>query len=291
MKKYLFLVAATVLLVSCNTAKNIYQVYEVKSNDVQNTSNGLVYENNELKLTYDFCSEGGDMSFYCYNKTEKTIYISLPESFFIRNGIAYDYYNDCDYTSTTVTSIAKNFITGNSAQIMGRVRSSYLPDRWYIGSATRYTGTSVTTVSGKSEAVTTHSVKIIAIPAHSAKLIPSFLVYDNHYIQCGEDQHDVNYPKKQSPLVTYNENTTPIEFVNSICYTFDINDKSSYKNITNTFYLASLQNFNESEILTKNPDYDPWKTQKNNSDECKSNSKYIFNLNDASKFYNKYLKK
>jgi len=291
MKKYLLFLTTALCMSSCVTVKSIYQVYEIKSNDVQKTSNGLVYENEDLKLTYDFCSEGGDMSFFCYNKSPKTVYISLPESFFIRNGIAYDYYADCDYTSTTVTSLAKSLLAGNSLQLTGRVRSSYSPDRWYIGSATRYTGASVTSVSGKSEAVTTHSSKIISIPAHSAKLIPSFLVYDRHYIQCGENQYKVNYPSKKSPLIEYDSQSTPLEFANSICYTFDIDNKASYKNITNSFHIVSLQNFNESEILKKNPDYNPMAQTNKKADACKSDSKYIFYLNDASKFYNKYDKK
>lgn len=287
MKKYLFLIAVAVLMLSCS--KVIYQVCEVKSNDVQTTSNGLIYENNDLRLTYNFCSEGGDMSFFCHNKTQSTMYIFLPESFFIRNGIAYDYYEDCDYTTTTVVSLANSIIASNSAQLTDHVRSNYMHNKWYIGSATRYTGASVTSLSGKSKAVTTHSSKIIAIPANASKLIPSFLIYDNYYIQCGKDKYKTNFPRKQSTLITYNASTTPLEFSNSICYTFDINNKNSYKIITNSFYLASLQNFNESEILINNPDYTPMQTNNKKSDPCELNNKYIFLLNDASKFYNKYI--
>ena len=83
---------ATVLsmsLTSCETLS--YQVYEVKSSDLIQRENSLVFENEDCKVSYNLWEYNGSMAFIFENKSEKDIFIDMSQTFFIKNGAAFDY--------------------------------------------------------------------------------------------------------------------------------------------------------------------------------------------------------
>ena len=91
----------TMLIQGC--ASIYYQLYEVDS-DVAKTNEALVYSDEHCDIIYNLWDESGSMDFVFTNKTDKDIYIDLTHSFFIQNGMAYDYYSDKEYTSTRTIS-------------------------------------------------------------------------------------------------------------------------------------------------------------------------------------------
>ena len=55
-------------MISCKT--NYYQVYEVKSNTLNQKDNSLVYENSDVRVLYNLWSANGAIGFVFENKTD-----------------------------------------------------------------------------------------------------------------------------------------------------------------------------------------------------------------------------
>lgn len=85
-------ILTSLVLISC---KNLYyQVYDVKSNVLKQKDNSLAYENEDLKILYNLWSEKGYVSFIIQNKTDSNLFINMGQTFFVRNGEAYDYFKN-----------------------------------------------------------------------------------------------------------------------------------------------------------------------------------------------------
>ena len=94
------LTALTVgLLTSCAT--NFYQVYQVTPTaNIEANENYLIFEDENCKVSYDLWSNGGNIGFRCFNKTDEDIYLDLEKSYFILNGTAYNYYKNRVFTKS-----------------------------------------------------------------------------------------------------------------------------------------------------------------------------------------------
>ena len=74
------------LFVSCNST--FFQVVTLDySENVKPNEGYLVSENDDLKLLYNFWREGLYMKFDIINKTDKDVFIILPQSFCIKNNL------------------------------------------------------------------------------------------------------------------------------------------------------------------------------------------------------------
>lgn len=111
-------------LSSCRSISSIYryvQVYTVEpianATTAQKTDEGLVYENEDCIVSYHFWGEGGDAGFVFYNKTDKVIHIDLSQTFFVKNGVAYDYYIPTIITKSTSASTGSISLSGSSETI------------------------------------------------------------------------------------------------------------------------------------------------------------------------------
>ena len=90
----LLTVLTSVLLTSC-VSTNFVQVYKAMPSDkLVMQDDRIVYEDDNCKITYYLWSEGGNIGFQFFNKTDKNIYVKLEESFFILNGVSYNYYRN-----------------------------------------------------------------------------------------------------------------------------------------------------------------------------------------------------
>lgn len=79
---------------SCSSTL-FYQVYKTSSSlQVSEEEDNLYYEDENCIVSYNLWSEEGNAGFQFYNKTEETIYLNLAKSFFVLNGIAYDYFKN-----------------------------------------------------------------------------------------------------------------------------------------------------------------------------------------------------
>lgn len=99
MRSFIFFVFLSILFQSCIVN---HQVFEVTSSDSKDVNNTLVFENDTLRITYDFWNDaGGAVGFQIHNKTKKPIYINWSKSNLIHNGISQDYYQDTETSSST----------------------------------------------------------------------------------------------------------------------------------------------------------------------------------------------
>jgi hypothetical protein len=78
-----------VTLLSCT--KDIYHVSSLQSEQVTVQGHDYVYENDHLRVVYNFWDKGGRMRFLLYNKTSKPLYIDWEASHLIRNSNTIQY--------------------------------------------------------------------------------------------------------------------------------------------------------------------------------------------------------
>lgn len=260
------------LLSSCATEKNYYQVYEVTSQDVSQKENVLRFENSDCRITYNLWSEGGNLSFLIHNKTDKNLYIVMPQSFFILNGVANDYYSESSYSHSITNSAAVS--ASRRLSISGFLTDGYY---WYPSRLSRQIGASIG--NSATESIETKEVAFVCVPPKSAKFVKGFNLSDHLYKDCNNSSE--NYPRSTSSMIRYTEDDTPLSFTNRIAYT--INEQSSEINyIEHHFWLSSLQNYSEKAAISE---------QK--IEECETKARKVkrsFTMYSPSKFYNRYVK-
>ncbi len=97
MRKYYYLISFILFALILNgcSSSYFYQVYETRLPDNVNMKDGkLYYEDQNCQITYNLWGDKGVIGFSFYNKSDKNIYINLEECFFVKNGVAYDYYKN-----------------------------------------------------------------------------------------------------------------------------------------------------------------------------------------------------
>jgi hypothetical protein len=226
MKKLLFLLPL-IILTSCNTVKNYYQVYKTDSETVkQNSANELSFEDTNCKITYNLWSNFGNAGFSFYNKTNETIYLQLDESFYVINGYAYDYFQNRTFISSS--NSASSTTNSSSATLWSKLTiSSYASN---------------TIVSNNSSGIETQEPKTIAIPPKTSKAISEFDINQKLFRDCDL----LRFPSKtQNATKAFSKETTPINFYNSI--TYKVGDKTL--KLKNDFYVSSITNYSEKAIL------------------------------------------
>lgn len=268
MKKLLFAaIAASLLLSSCG--KVFYQVYDIEAPGSVEKENALVYENEDCKVMYNLWSEDGNIGFIFKNKTDKDIFVILPQTFFIKNGMAFDYYKNREYRKTESVMVSSGVSLGVA------VSSKYNLWRDWYG-----VPSSLNASESKQRAASTTIVRkenpIVCIPPHSSKEISEYSITGQLIRDCNKKQA---YPRKKSIPVTYSKDDSPLIFKNRIAYTFD-NSGKDLKYVENEFWISELINYAKKEAISKK------KYQ-----ECESDIEidtYVFKMASPHKFYNSY---
>jgi hypothetical protein len=230
---------------------------------------GMVYEDENCAIFYKFWSNGGDAGFEFYNKSKSIIYIDLSKTFFIKNGVAYDYYTDktvtntkSSHTTTTKSetyglSATRSYSASISQQFTGNQQPYYLrmlglpykPSATTVQAsaglslgalALNTSTTSTSTTFGSASSVSVASNPIVAIPPKSSKVVSHFSLISHEYIDC-----DLQYFPEDKDKITFTKKNSPLVFSNYI--TFKIGDKT--KIIENSFYVAEICNYVKSNVI------------------------------------------
>ena len=225
MKKIIYYMAIVLALSSCSTTK-YFQIYTVGSDDVEKKDNSFNYENENCCIYYDFWAEGGDVTFIFENKTDSIIYIDLKNSFFEKNRLVFDYYQN--KTSEYITSSYNN-----THELFSQYSKLYVSDNilsldnmsFAYGSPYKYY------IQDK---------EIIAIPPKMAKLICEFKV-SNRLLYFDECQRDL-YPENVI-IHSFTKEESPINFTNFI--TYKIGKYGKDISISNKFYITEIKNIIE----------------------------------------------
>lgn len=281
MKNIIFL-SLVLLLSSCSTL--YYQVYTVKSDNVKEQNNALVYENDDCQIIYNLWSDGGRSGFIFFNKTDKNIFVDLNKCFFIKNNKAYDYFLN---RSSALSQTNEIMAYGSASLKFGEyfdadkytfINSIYNPKIISRSEAFTYSASVAKTKGASSSFTKGISYKekdIICIPPKSFKEINEYIISKDVIVDCGKMS-----PRKTPYKFTFDELNTPLKFSNVICYFMD-NDNDYI--INNDFYVESIENHSEKSAIKKEK-YD---------EECTESDKhiyyeYFFTVSGPNKFYIPY---
>lgn len=203
------------------------------------------------------------------NKTENDLFLILSQTFFIKNGTAFDYFKNREYSSTETVGAISSFAVSGTAYGLTNIWGL-----WYNASKTATVGTAKN--KGYSSTVTTREVPVVCIPAHSSKFIKEYSISDRLIKNCNKKQA---YPKRKSMPVTFTKEDTPLSFKNRISYSLYANG-DNLKQIDNEFWVSEIINYTEKEAL-----------EKKEYKECEGDyaeTIYVFKMASPQKFYNSF---
>ena len=240
------------LVLSISSCNPTYQLFEISSNGTKTMDKSTVFENNDVKLSYDFWSEGGQVYFKFTNKTASELYIDWDKSHLIYNGISFEYWHDVEESSSfyaSLSSTSSNTFSDASINIFGN-------------SAFGNSSSTTSTLGKKIAAMSTTKTKpkkIIFLPANASVVVSRFTIRKSPYYNC-----DFNLKSKKTKSISFTKENTPLEFRNQIVYSHDdkFNNKTS---IDNSFYISSIsfisqKLFNGETLTSKNCNLDGMKS-------------------------------
>lgn len=259
MKKTIFIcvVAVAALLSSCASTYHYCQVYETKpvkqENHYKKANGDFCYENEHCIIDYNFWANGGSADFGFYNKTDEIIYVDLAKSFYMMNGVAYDLYQNREWTQSSSVGVASSVSYGSAvsrsrALSAGIIEPSLWSDGVVSAKASRAASRSSSVTSSnavartESSAVTVKEKQIIAIPPHGKKTVKTYNINTSPMLSCDLQR----YPAKSARL-DFSADNSPFLF--SEVVTYSVGDKSQPVTLNNEFYVSSITNYAEPEIV------------------------------------------
>lgn len=260
---FFLLLCVAILFSSCSAVYHYVQVFEAKSSSkavqIKNEGGGMLYEDNNCAVFYSPWANGGDASFAIYNKTNEIMYVDLSKSFFIRNGIANDYYKERAWSETNTSTIRTQTTTSTAAY--GNLSYSYGVGATYLGNFGSLPVTSsdpiLTTANAqktesygllrsaaiansfatsKSSSISVKEQKIMAIPPHASKIVAEYSISTELLLNC-----DLNRYPEHSASISFNENNSPLNFTNYITYKLGNSEEEIV--VKNEFYIAAVTNY------------------------------------------------
>ena len=274
MKKRSMRTLASMAVLACmglSSCKQLYyQVYDVKSDELKQEDNSLVYENGDIKVMYNLWGKDGSVGFILQNKTDKDLFIDMDKTFFILNGEANDYFNNREYTTSTAEVASMGY--GVSQTYWSA--NGFWPTQYFVPTTT---SALAKLVKGQSHGVTTKEKQIVCIPAHAYKVISEYKVSPRFVKTC---ERTKDFPKRTAIVASYSEGSSPVKFKNRIAYSFD-SDCKNLQHIENNFYVSGVTNYSKKAAVQKvREQTDCYSTQKQ--------KRAYFKIGGPDKFYKTY---
>ena len=303
MKKHYIILATimSVLLASCSSTYKFCQIYETKPVEqdyhLKSGNGSLQYENTQCIVEYCFWSNGGTADFNFYNKTDDIIYIDLAKSFFVMNGVAYDLYQGREWSHSTSVGYSSSTTYGYSASRAAAVSVGLIEPNPVTDGVV---GAKVTGAASRSESISSGNVvahstsnrvtikekQIIAVPPHSKKYIEAYSIASSPLLSCELPR----YPST-SARIDFTSDNSPYRFSDIITYA--VGDSAHAVTVTNEFYVSSVTNYAEPEIVVMKMREDPCENMRDPDYEEPTSDLYDKMVRDnicetTSSFYNTY---
>lgn len=261
----------TLILASC-APTTFYQVYKaIPSEKLEFKQNEFVYEDENCIVSYNLWDNGGDIGFQFYNKTDVTIYLNLEESFFILNGVSYNYYRNRIFTNSSSSGTT----TSRGGAINKSVTGLNQFDQLQTNRVSNLN--SIGFVSSNSISVSFNEEKVVRIPPKTTKTISEYKINTLLFRDC--DLY--KYPtKKQIIPKTFTKEQSPIVFSNRI--TYNVGSKGEPTSFENEFHVSEISNYPENELVSS-------KIEEFCGQKSVTPIRY-FKDNSADKFYIRYSK-
>ena len=280
--------ALTIICLSGCVPQNYYQLYSTNWDNADVSGSDVVFENEDLVISFDLWCSGGESSFSIYNKTDSDLYVDLSRSHLIINNLAKTYYQNRRYTKSSATNKNSEVVRSNgvaSGSSTTRATASSLGN-YAFGNATKsssYSSRSTTNLSSFSisngYAVTFVEEKVVCIPAESAKFFSGFGLIDYLFRTCDFNQ----YPsKKDSESIEFTKGDSPLVVTNVVSYGFELETMENYSELRNTFWVNKISNYHSEQFVEfKYPEY---------CGEKSMHSQKYFKYESPNQFYLKYYK-
>ena len=220
--KRIILPILTLLFTSC-AVSNFYQVYKTNSENGVVNNDKIVFEDSNCKVYYNLSTEGGNVGFSIFNKTQNDLTINLSKTFFVLNGIAYEYFQNRTISKSTNT---------------GSIVTSYNNPYYWNYNIARVSGTSSTT-----NTVTYVEKPILTIPPQTSINVSEYYVTNSLFSSCDLPKYPT---KKQIKTLNYNKDNSPFVFYNLITYYH----KSDTIRLENKFYVSEITNYPSKEMFS-----------------------------------------
>lgn len=244
----LFIIIAT--LTSC---KSLVQVVETKTTNTKIIDEEYVFENDSIKVTYNFWSKKGSVKFTVFNKMDKPLYIDWKKSSYINNTIKLNYWESEEQSASV--------------------------------SYTRY---DFDESAGKKITRTTKPEKITFIPPKSNFIKNKFFILPTRLKVSNSNIRQVKSLIRENKNMeikekTYEISNTPLIFRNFLSLSYSENfDKEFY--VDNEFYLSKV-------IELNSDDFEAYERDPNRPNFSQTNEfgeRIIFSpYKSGTKFYNR----
>ena len=206
------------------------QLVETKTTNTKIVNDKYVFENDSIKITYNFWKEKGLLNFTVFNKLKKPLYIDWKKSSYINNSIKLNYWEDEENTKTV----------GSQSSLSYRVR----------GTLTGFTNT-----SSISSSLTTKPEKLTFVPPNSNYTRQQFYLLPTSFLNVPTKNYttekitDINNSKKQSTVFTkeFDKNDTPLIFRNFITFSYSDKFENEFY-LDNEFYVSKVTKMDKRQL-------------------------------------------
>ena len=257
MKKIICIAVVLLTMSSCSPKIFPYcQIGTLSSDNVKLSDNGnFEYSKSGVTISYNFWSEGGNVSFVVTNNTDKDVYLLKEDCYFVQNGWAYDYYQNRTYVKSSASSSSVAQTAGASvnanAQLSGQLSgfakfmlNSPTSSVNYSNAAVGYGASQMAagTFSRSSQsgfAVETPEQKMVCIPAHTSKHFSDFNISGIPYRQCGFAR---DAKTKEGEKISFTSASTSPQCIENRLV-FKINGEAIP--VVNTFYVSQYLNIHD----------------------------------------------
>ena len=207
--KQIFFILFISMLSSCSVT-NYYQVFKVTPDRGLINKSNIVFEDKNCIITYNLWNEGGNIGFDFFNKTDNDIIVDLSKTFFVINGVAYEYFQNRTFSNSSTSA-------------SGLTSNNYL-------NSSKLTGTNIS-----SQSISRMEKSVITIPSKTLVYISEFSISKSQYFNCSLEV----YPSKNKikPLI-FDSLSSPFVFSNLITY----KTKSDSTRVENKFYVNEITN-------------------------------------------------
>lgn len=259
---YLIIVACFAFMLSSCSSSLYYQICDVYSTNTPIQGDKYVYEDDNCKVTYDFWAENGDAGFVFTNKTDKIISLNLGKSFFVSNGIAYDYFLNRKWSSEEFKMETKYKSVKNKEVDLTNMSYSIAYENKLKGIQSKNIGESMSL--GVKASIAYEEKDIILIPAKSSKIITEYSILSEPIRSCDIDLQPKVVRKPicdENNLVLgykiidegnnskeFDVDTSPIIINNIITYSLEGVDVDNV--INNEFFIKRIRNKRDIDAVT-----------------------------------------
>lgn len=138
------------------------------------------------------------------------MYVDLSKSFFIKNGVAHDYFLNRSTASSTASTASSS------------ISSTFVA----IGSGLH-----------RSNSISFGEKPIVSIPPHASKVFSEYLIMTSRYEDCDFFESP---SKLEFPQMEFNQINTPVAFKNYLSYR--IGESGEDRIVENSFYVSQVRN-------------------------------------------------